>query len=70
MAWCRTIRGLIPWLIGLFPVAQLAATPGLAHSAAIAPMSESGTFRPKLSLRVRAAVGGEADMLGRCRMGR
>jgi hypothetical protein len=24
MAWCRTIRGLVPWLIGLFLVAQLA----------------------------------------------
>ena len=42
MAWCRTIRGLIPWLIGLFLVAQLAGvvpseyvypTPGLAHAA-------------------------------------
>ncbi len=43
MAWCRTIRGLVPWLIGLFLVAQLAGvvpfeyihpTPGLAHAAA------------------------------------
>ncbi len=43
MAWCRTIRGLIPWLIGLFLVAQLAGvvpfeyshpTSALAHAAA------------------------------------
>ncbi len=43
MAWCRTIRGLVPWLIGLFLVAQLAGvvpfeyihpTPALAHAAA------------------------------------
>ncbi len=43
MAWCRTIRGLVPWLISLFLVAQLAGvvpfeyihpTPALAHAAA------------------------------------
>jgi hypothetical protein len=42
MAWCRTFRGLVPWLTGLFLVAQLAGvvpfesihpTPGLAHTA-------------------------------------
>src|SRR5262249_61091899 len=43
MTWCRTIRGVVPWLIGLFMVAQLAGvvpseyvhlTSGLAHAAA------------------------------------
>jgi len=43
MAWCRTIRSLVPWLIGLFLAAQLAGvvpfeyihpTPALAHAAA------------------------------------
>jgi hypothetical protein len=43
MGWCRKIRGLVPWLIGLFLVAQLAGvvpfeyihpTPSLAHAAA------------------------------------